>query len=258
MAQTVFVADLHLSAHTPDLTELFCRSVAAWRGRVDALYILGDLFDAWVGDDAADATAQQVAQTLRAFAETAPVYFVAGNRDFLLGRRFAAQAGMVLLPEYYVVSLYGKRYLLMHGDQLCTDDRSYLYFRRVIRQPWLQALLLRLPVAWRVRLAGDIRRESSRKQSRPDSYTRTDATEKGITAAWQGFRATDVLIHGHTHRPALHRHQIDGQERLRCVLPDWHSGRGGYVSVSAAGVELRSLPENTADGADTANLNNQL
>ncbi|UOP04707.1 UDP-2,3-diacylglucosamine diphosphatase [Conchiformibius kuhniae] len=244
MRQTVFVADVHLSAATGDLTELFCRSVERWRGRAEALYILGDLFDAWVGDDAADDTARTVARALRGFADTAPVYFVAGNRDFLLGRGFAAQAGMVLLPERSVVSLYGRRYLLMHGDELCSDDGAYRCFRALIRQTWLTALLLRLPVAWRWRVAARLREGSSKRQQRPEVYRRTDATETGMARAWAGFRAADALIHGHTHRPAVHRHCLNGRNIVRYVLPDWHGGRGGYLSVSPQGVQLRSLPEN--------------
>ena len=149
MRQTVFIADLHLSDDTPDLNRLFLQALKGWRGKVDALYILGDLFEVWLGDDMPDHAAVQVAEALRDFSAHAPVYFICGNRDFLLGAHYAAAAGMTLLPEVRTLNLYGRHCLISHGDEMCTDDATYQRFRRIIRLPWLKKILLALPQKWR-------------------------------------------------------------------------------------------------------------
>lgn len=124
MPQTLFIADLHLSDDTPELNRLFLQFLQAQQGRADALYILGDLFEVWLGDDVLGETAVQTASALKTFGRTAPVYFICGNRDFLLGSSYAKQAGITLLPEVREIELYGTRYLISHGDEMCTDDTS--------------------------------------------------------------------------------------------------------------------------------------
>ena len=206
MPQTVFIADLHLSDSTPELNRLFIQALDDWQGRVDALYILGDLFEAWLGDDAADGAALAAAARLKAFSAETPVYFICGNRDFLVGRRYAERTGFTILPEQYAVSLYGKRYLLSHGDEMCTADTGYQRFRRLMRCPIVQKLLLSLPLALRRKIAAKMRQKSR-----------------------------------HTHRPDIHHHQVQGQTVERYVLPDWYGSEGGYLAVSPQGAEMKKL-----------------
>lgn len=243
MPQTVMIADLHLSDDTPELNRLFLDSLEHWRGRVDALYLLGDVFEVWLGDDVLSGIAVQVACALKAF--SAPVYFIRGNRDFLLGRRYAAQAGMILLPPQYPVELYGRRCLLTHGDEMCTDDRSYQRFRRIVRHPWIRRMLLALPQRRRRALAADIRAASRRKKRQMGQTPLADVTEAGIGTLLARYPQTEVLIHGHTHRPAIHGHVSRGRTIRRYVLPDWYGGRGGCLIVSPEGIRLSALPAET-------------
>ncbi|WP_390892442.1 UDP-2,3-diacylglucosamine diphosphatase [Neisseria bacilliformis] len=241
MRQTVFIADLHLSDDTPDLNRLFAQALNLWRENTDALYILGDLFEAWLGDDMPDAAARDAAARLKAFSAHAPVYFICGNRDFLLGRRYAAQAGMTLLPEVRQISLYGQTYLISHGDEMCTADTAYQRFRRIMRNRAVQKILLSLPQKWRRKIAADMRAASRRRKRETGLSAVSDVSESGVRAALSRHPEADALIHGHTHRPAIHSHSFAGREVKRYVLPDWHDGRGGYLAVSEAGCEIRLL-----------------
>lgn len=241
MPQTVFIADLHLSDSTPELNRLFIQALDDWQGRVDALYILGDLFEAWLGDDAADGAALAAAARLKAFSAETPVYFICGNRDFLVGRRYAERAGFTILPEQYAVSLYGKRYLLSHGDEMCTADTGYQRFRRLMRCPIVQKLLLSLPLALRRKIAAKMRQKSRQIQNRRGYVPAADVTESGVQAAFTAHPGCSALIHGHTHRPDIHRHQVHGQTVERYVVPDWYGNEGGYLAVSPQGAEMKKL-----------------
>ncbi|MGF6148237.1 UDP-2,3-diacylglucosamine hydrolase [Kingella potus] len=247
MRQTVFIADLHLSDDTPELNRLFAQALGLWRHNTDALYILGDLFEAWLGDDMPDAAAREAAAQIKAFSAHAPVYFICGNRDFLLGERYAAAAGMTLLPEVREITLYGKNYLISHGDEMCTEDKAYLRFRRIMRNKAVQKILLSLPQAWRRKIAADMRAASRRRKGATGLSAITDVSESGVRAALARHPQAAAVIHGHTHRPAIHHHTFDGREVPRCVLPDWHDGRGGYLAVSETGCEMRPLPEKPAE-----------
>lgn len=244
MHETVLIADLHLSDDTPDLNRLFLNAVQRWQGRVDALYILGDFFEVWFGDDVLSDIAREAAAALKAFSREAPVYFICGNRDFLLGRQYAEQAGMTLLPESQVVTLYGTHYLISHGDEMCTDDISYQRFRRIIRQKWLQKLLLALPKNCRHKIAARIRATSKQKKNCVGQSSISDVTEQGVQTALNHYPQVQAIIHGHTHRPAVHEHIFNGNTIKRYVLPDWHDGKGGYVSVSEKGVVMEMLDKN--------------
>lgn len=243
MKPTLFIADLHLSDHTTDLNALLMQFLQTHENRAQALYILGDLFEAWTGDDDDSETAQQVAQALYQFSRFAPVYFIAGNRDFLLGRDYATRAGMTLLPEQYMITLHGKHILLTHGDEMCTDDRQYLRYRQIIRQPMVRFLLLKLPFRKRKRIAEQLRQASRQRKLQGNSYAISDVTEQGVQTACAGNRALDIIIHGHTHRPNKHQHVANQRVITRYVLPDWRDGKGGYLAVSENGVECVDLPE---------------
>ncbi len=241
MPQTLFIADLHLSDDTPELNRLFLQFLQAQQGRADALYILGDLFEVWLGDDVLSETAVQAAEALKTFSQSAPVYFICGNRDFLLGKNYAKRAGITLLPDIREIELYGTHYLISHGDEMCTDDTSYQRFRRIIRQPWLQKLLLALPQSRRRKIAAKIRAASKQKKQAMGHTPVSDVTGQGVQTALNHHPQTEALIHGHTHRPAVHEHGFNGRTVKRYVLPDWYGGSGGYLKVSPAGVEMVAL-----------------
>lgn len=241
MRQTVFIADLHLSEDTPELNRLFFQALETWRGQVDALYILGDLFEVWLGDDVPGTAADEAAAAIKAFSLSAPVYFICGNRDFLLGRQYARCAGITVLPETHPIELYGRRYLISHGDEMCTDDVAYQRFRRIIRIKWLQKILLTLPQSRRRKIASEMREASKRRKRQVGQSAISDVTESGVQAALQRYPQTEIIIHGHTHRPAVHEHDFDGRTVKRYVLPDWYGGRGGYLVVSENGAELVAL-----------------
>ena len=218
---TLFISDLHLDESRPHIVDLYIDLLAGEARGADALYILGDLFEAWIGDDDDAGLPARVAQATRALSEAGvPVYFMHGNRDFLLGADYAARAGLTLLADPTVVELGGERTLLMHGDTLCTDDVDYLKFRALVRDPRWQRQFLSRPLAERRAFAAQARGESRARTSaaRPEIM---DVTQAAVEAA---MRAHGVrrLIHGHTHRPATHRFDLDGQTAERIVLGDWY------------------------------------
>jgi UDP-2,3-diacylglucosamine hydrolase len=234
--RTYFVADLHLTDERPAATGRFFRFLQEEAAGADALYILGDLFEAWIGDDHDEQVAQTAAQRIKALVDTGtPVYFMHGNRDFMLAARYAARSGMTLLAEPARVELYGTPTLLMHGDTLCTDDLAYQRFRRRVRRPWMLALLRHLPHALRRALAQRARAGSeSAKAAKPAEIMDVNAEE--VLRVLHEQRV-GRLIHGHTHRPAQHVHTVDGHDCARWVVPDWYA-RWGYVVCDAQGCAL--------------------
>ncbi len=199
----------------------------------DALYILGDLFEAWIGDDDPNPLHQQIAAALRAL--PVPVYFIHGNRDFLLGRRFAHASGMTLLPEEQVLEHYGHRLLIMHGDTLCTDDQGYQRFRTKVHQPWIQRLFLALPLFIRKRIAARMRADS-KQANQHKSLTIMDVNQQAVEEAMLR-QQVNLLIHGHTHRPAIHCLTLNNQPAQRAVLGAWHS-RGSMLQLDVSGIQL--------------------
>ena len=241
---TLFISDLHLDAERPRITELFGRFLRDEALGADALYILGDLFEAWVGDDDPSETGAFVAGALRAVADSGtPVAFIHGNRDFLLGRDFARRAGMTILTEPSVVALYGRPTLLMHGDTLCTGDVAYQQFRTQTRDPAWQAQFLAQPLAARLAFAQQARSASKAHQQglqgQGTMETITDVAPAAVEEAFARF-GVDTLIHGHTHRPAVHELDMDGHECRRIVLGDWYE-QGSVLRVDRDGAELDAL-----------------
>lgn len=238
---TLFIADLHLDDSRPQITALFERYLAGDEvRRADALYILGDLVEAWIGDDDDAELPQRIAAATRGVREAGvPVYFMVGNRDFLLGEDYARRAGLDLLEDGTVHTLYGRPTLLMHGDVLCTDDVAYQTVRKQVRTPQWKAQILAMPLEARRAFAA---------KSRAESRAHTGSTMEAIMdvnadAVAQAMReaGTTRLIHGHTHRPAIHRFELDGAPAERIVLGDWYE-QGSVLRVDADGVELRGLP----------------
>lgn len=237
---TLFVSDLHLDPARPAITALFLDFLARQAGRADACYILGDLFEAWVGDDDDAELGRTVAGALRALADSGvPVHFLHGNRDFLIGERFAAAAGVRLLPESEAINLYGEPVLLLHGDTLCTDDADYQAFRAQVRDPAWQARLLELPLAQRRALAGQLR-ETSQQATQLKETAITDVNLEAVDGALRA-RGIRRMIHGHTHRPAIHEWMLDGQPARRAVLGDWYD-RGSVLRCDVTGWRLEPLP----------------
>ncbi|WMC11585.1 UDP-2,3-diacylglucosamine diphosphatase [Oceanimonas pelagia] len=237
MPHTLFIADLHLSAGRPDITAAFLHFMEHEAPEADALYVLGDLFEFWIGDDEPSTLNRQVAAAFRICREGGtPVYYIHGNRDFMLGRRFAAEAGMTLLPEHKVIDLYGEPALIMHGDTLCTDDAGYQRFRRITRLGWLQWLFLRLPLQKRLKIADGIRGRSARSKQEK-SVTIMDVNQAEVERQMRraGVRR---LIHGHTHRPAVHDFELDGRPVQRLVLGDWYT-QGSVLRIGPDNTELQ-------------------
>ena len=241
---TLFISDLHLDAERPQVTELFGRFLHEEASQADALYILGDLFEAWVGDDDPSDTGAFVARELRVLADGGvPVYFIRGNRDFLLGDAYAHAAGMAILPDPAVVMLYDQPTLLMHGDTLCTDDVAYQQFRAQVRNPAWQQQFLSQPLATRVAFAQQARAASKAHQAglqnRGAMEAITDVSPGTVETTLSRF-GISRLIHGHTHRPAIHDLTVDGSAHQRIVLGDWYD-QGSVLLVSGDDARLQAL-----------------
>jgi UDP-2,3-diacylglucosamine hydrolase len=237
---TLFISDLHLDPARPQITTLFENYLASDEVRhADALYILGDLVEAWIGDDDDTELPRRIADATRAVRDAGvPVYFMAGNRDFLLGEAFARRAGMTLLDDGAVHDIQGRPTLLMHGDVLCTDDVAYQAVRRQVRTPQWQAQVLAMPLEARRALAAQAR-EDSRKHTGSTMESIMDVNAAAVTEAMRHAGVTR-LIHGHTHRPAIHALELDGEPAERIVLGDWYE-HGSVLRVTADGVALRGL-----------------
>lgn len=235
--RSFFVADLHLTDERPVATGRFFRFLQEDVAGADALYILGDLFEAWIGDDDEEQVGQDAARHLKALVDAGtPVFFMHGNRDFMLARHYAARCGMVLLPDPTRIELYGTPTLLMHGDTLCVDDTAYQTFRRRVRHPLTRSVLSLLPRSLRRRLARGARvRSESAKTGKAAEIMDVNAEE-----TVRVMREHDIcrLIHGHTHRPGQHAAMVEGRVCERWVVTDWY-GRWGYVVCDAAGCRLK-------------------
>jgi UDP-2,3-diacylglucosamine hydrolase len=237
---TLFISDLHIDSSCPEITEQFLTLLGGEARAAEALYILGDLFESWVGDDAPDADQLAAIAGIKALTGSGvPCFVMHGNRDFLLGDRFCAMSGARLLPDPLIVTLYGEPVLLMHGDALCTDDRQYQRLRATVRDGAWQRQFLALSARARRSLAGAAR-VGSRAHTAGLTYSISDVNSASVVLA---LRAAGVstLLHGHTHRPGIHPFAADGRPCTRIVLGDWHS-RGSVLRWDRGGPELAFLP----------------
>ncbi|MFP8965301.1 UDP-2,3-diacylglucosamine diphosphatase [Pokkaliibacter sp. CJK22405] len=214
---TLFISDLHLQPNRPELTEALLRLLDTQGASLSKLFILGDLFEYWIGDDGIQPWQQPVLERLRALKEAGcQVYFQHGNRDFLIGERFASLTGAELLPEEYATEINHVPVLIMHGDSLCTRDAAYMAFRAQSRSPQWQAQILAMPLPERIKLAQSLR-EQSKEASSNKAEDIMDVTPEEVDNALARHNAA-VMIHGHTHRPARHPLSNDAE---RIVLGDW-------------------------------------
>ncbi len=232
----LFISDLHLEEKRQDITGAFLRLLQQKAPQADALYILGDFFEVWAGDDGMSGYHLQIARALRQLTDTGTrVFLLHGNRDFMLGPHFCQLAGCQLLEEQSVIQIHGQPVLLLHGDELCTLDRSYQRARRILRHPLTRLLARLLPLDLRQRAARRIR-QTSRQASR----RRVDVCPEAVATCMKkhGVRA---MIHGHTHRPAMHELTLNGQQAWRMVLGDWDR-RGWVLEISKQHCRLAPFP----------------
>ncbi len=240
LARQLFISDLHLCAERPAITELFVKFLEQDARQCDALYILGDLFEAWLGDDDTHADNMHVITALRGLADTGVnIYLMHGNRDFLIGPGFAEMSGCRLLPDPSLIDLFGQTTLLMHGDTLCTQDVEYQAVRGKMRNPEWQKSLLALPLAQRASLARQYRMESQ-QQTRYKSEIIMDVEQLAVENIMREHGVTR-LIHGHTHRPAVHDFQLDRYPAQRIVLGDWYE-QGSALWCDAEACRMTQLP----------------
>lgn len=235
----LFVSDVHLHPALPHTHDAFLRFLHEHASQAEQLYLLGDLFEYWAGDDDIETPFHQIiVQALRRLTDSGvEIFWIAGNRDFLIGERFAKKTGASLLPDPAVVSVANHQVILTHGDALCTDDAPYMQFRAQVRAAQWQSEFLALPLAQRKQIIEGMRQQSKDAQ-RTKSMVIMDVN---LDATLSLFKTAGIstMIHGHTHRPALHEANINGQQLMRYVLPDWECEedpvRGGWIGIDAAG-----------------------
>lgn len=240
-----FISDLHLDEKRPDITRAFFHYLQNLPTDTEALYILGDFFEVWIGDDDDATLNQQICAALNhKSASGLPIFFMHGNRDFLVGKLFELRTGCILLPDPFVLEYQGERFLLMHGDSLCLEDIDYQKFRAQIRSPQMQAELLKKSLDERRAIAKELR-DNSKMANSNKSADIMDVTPAEVERVMTTHRVS-TLIHGHTHRPAIHDLTVNSNQAQRIVLGDWgspeHDHRGWEFILDHHNRQLRSFP----------------
>lgn len=229
----LLISDLHLEEKRPDITRAFLHFLETRARHAEALYVLGDFFEVWVGDDGMTAFQHEIASALKALSDHGTrIYLMHGNRDFMIGAAFCREAGCTLLADPHVAQLGGQPVLLTHGDQLCTRDEGYMRLRRWLRNPVSLFILHHLPLAKRQQLAQKLR-SSSKEETRLKASDIVDVTPDEVIRIMQRYRVK-TMIHGHTHRPATHALHVDGQPAKRIVLGDWDA-QGWALQIDESG-----------------------
>ncbi len=237
--ETLFISDLHLDSDQPEIQQQLLAFIEQDAKGSDALYILGDLFEVWLGDDDDNADHQRTIDALKQLhSDGTPVYILHGNRDFLLGEQFAQNAHCSILPDPSVIDLYGQQVMIMHGDLLCSDDVAYQAFRQQIRNPQWQAQFLQLPLAQRKQIAEDLRKKSQ-QETQGKTMDIMDVTQATVDDFMQQY-AVHTLIHGHTHRPDIHTWTSKDERMQRIVLGDWYT-QGSVLRWDRNEYHLQSL-----------------
>ena len=238
--RAVFISDLHLQTSMPKTAQAFFDFMHVHAIHTKQLYLLGDIFEYWAGDDDIDSPLhQQVIDSIRQVSDAGvSVFWMAGNRDFLVGEAFARLSGVQRLPEIFTTTIAGQNIVLTHGDAQCTDDESYMAFRSRVRQQTWQQQFLAMPLEERKSIIADLRTESRHAQ-RNKSYAITNVNAQAISGLFETSQA-DVMIHGHTHRPGIHPVEVHNRKCIRYVLPDWDCDglptRGGWIRINDCGV----------------------
>ncbi|MFD2166265.1 UDP-2,3-diacylglucosamine diphosphatase [Thalassotalea euphylliae] len=234
-----FIADLHLAENRPDITACFLSFLKHQAPEADKLFILGDLFEYWVGDDDDNPFVLKIAEALKALSNNTEIFFIQGNRDFLLGKRYALKCGMTLLDDVEKITLYDKELVILHGDTLCTRDEGYQAFRKKSRSWWWQAIVKNLPLALRKRIAENYRKQSA-DATAMKSQDIMDVTQEEVETTLVNNQC-QLMIHGHTHRPNVHTFKANNKEYTRVVLGDWYE-QGAWLKFTPQGFELLSEP----------------
>lgn len=239
----LFISDLHLSPARPELTEMACDFLDAQQGQVDEIYILGDIFNTWLGDDLVPTEFNPFVTTLQKLSDSGiRLYLMVGNRDFMLGRDFAKKVGASLLGDSYPIQLGTQAALLLHGDTLCLDDISYQRYRKVVRNRFLQWCFLNLPARFRQNISDKIIAKSKQKKQHKTAMI-MDVNQAEVQRVIEASHI-DIMIHGHTHRPAIHRLQTsEGKETFRIVLGDWDN----HISYLIADDQQLTLHDHRLD-----------
>lgn len=234
---TLFISDLHLEPGRADVSGQFLAFMGGEAREADALYILGDLFEMWIGDDDPSPFLAEIKSAIRGVVDDGvPVYVMHGNRDFLLGERFCEDTGAALIDEHTLIEIHGHRVLLMHGDLLCTDDLDYQKFRTMVRNPGWQRTMLMMPFKFREFAAKKMRAQTRVATARKPSEI-MDVNQQAVLATMREYDV-ELLVHGHTHRPAIHEFPLpNGNEGTRVVLGDWFD-QGSVVRWDAEGLSL--------------------
>lgn len=237
---TLFISDLHLSPSAPEITRCFLHFMQTEARQADALYVLGDLFDFWIGDDDDSHFAQSIKSEFKALTSSGvPCFFTKGNRDFLIGERFCEQTGITLLPDESVIEIYGNRILVLHGDTLCTEDVRYLKFRATVHKPWLQWLFNRIPLCIKKKIISKVQADiHTEKSTKPLEIM--DVTQSEVERVMQ-YYDVKLMIHGHTHRPNIHKFATQNHSHTRVVLGDWYT-QGSVLVYDNNGFELQNRP----------------
>jgi len=235
---TLFISDLHLTPSRPDITDCFFSFLQNEAINADALYILGDLFEFWVGDDDNNAFNQQIKAALKQLTESGvPCFFVQGNRDFLVGRHFEKETGVKLLPDVCKIDLYGRPAIILHGDTLCTDDHKYQAYRKKVHMPWLQFLYNRLPLKIKLKIVSRVQNDIG-EEKKSKSLDIMDVNQTEVIDEMDRY-SVDLMIHGHTHRPDIHQFSSDTGEKTRVVLGDWYQ-QGSVLVFSESSFHLET------------------
>lgn len=235
-----FASDLHLDPATPEIAARFRRFLAGPARDARSLYLLGDLFEAWIGDDDPEPAHREVVDSLADLAARGTlVYVMRGNRDFLVGERFCRESGALLLDDPAIVAVAGTRVLLSHGDGLCVGDAAYQRLRALVQDPGVRRGFARLPLSSRRRLATEARAGSREHLTTAPAYI-TDVSQAAVEALMHAA-GVDLMIHGHTHRPGVHHFRSDGRDRTRIVLGDWHAS-ASVLHWDEAGWQLVPCP----------------
>jgi len=237
----LFISDMHLQENRPELTRAFLRFLKTTAPQAKALYLLGDIFNVWVGDDAMTDFHRDIAKALKQLAKNGTdIFIMHGNRDFALGESFCQQAGCKLLKDLSVITPFGQPILLMHGDLLCTQDISYQRLRRLLRNPIIYFILLHLPLKLRLKIANKARQVSKSSTSKKATNI-VDVTQQEVIRVMEKYQTT-CLIHGHTHRPAVHDLQVEIEGKQlpakRYVLGDWSDQQGWKITLKKDDIQL--------------------
>jgi UDP-2,3-diacylglucosamine hydrolase len=237
---TLFISDLHLEAERPDIAKQFLDFLKTDAMECEELYILGDLFEAWVGDDDPNTHYFTIKRALRKISDAGiPIYFMHGNRDFMIGNEFANETGVEILKDPHRVDMYGRKALLSHGDILCTDDVQYQKVRVMVRDPEWQRKMRAKPLKERLRIAAEARRHSL-EQTINMSLEIMDVNQNAVEQLIREHDV-DILLHGHTHRPGVHTVDLGRRKAQRIVLGDWYR-QGSVVRWDSRGPRLEAMP----------------